>query len=95
MDLQTNICRLMQSHQVRCGLYAHRDTVVRVWEWLDVNVSRDASLSLGAFDLGHLRVTESSPATTAATAAFDAAPCDAVEPCVSSLQDGQVMVHIL
>lgn len=68
-----------------------RDAVTRVWEWLDVSVSREASLTLGGADFGHMHLSEGSSATTAVTAA---PPCDTVEPCVSSLPDGQAC-HIL
>ncbi len=63
-----------------------REAVTRVWEWLDVSVSREASASLGGADFGHMHLSEGSTATTAITAA---PPCDAVEPCVSSLPDAQ------
>ncbi len=63
--------------------------MTKVWEWLDVSVSREASLPLGMVDLGHMKLSEGSPATTAITAALDAPPCEVVEPCVSSLPDGQ------
>lgn len=71
-----------------------RDAVTRVWEWLDVSVSREASLQLGAADFGHMHLSEGSSATTAVTAALDAPPCDTVEPCVSSLPDGQARRRI-
>ena len=68
---------------------ACRDAATRVWEWLDLSVSREASLPLGAVDFGHMHLSEGSSATTAVTAALDAPPCDTAEPCVSSLPDGQ------
>ncbi|BDA45080.1 hypothetical protein COCOBI_06-5600 [Coccomyxa sp. Obi] len=70
---------------------SRRDAVTRVWEWLDVSVSREASVPLGAADFGHMHLSEGSSATTAVTAALDAPPCDTVEPCVSSLPDGQAL----
>lgn len=73
------------------SLVVYREVETRVWEWLDVSVSRDGSVTpIGAFDLGHMKLSDGSPATTALTAALDAPPCDAVEPCISSLPDAPV-----
>lgn len=81
---------LVERHQL-LSLVVYREVEIRVWEWLDVSVRRDGSVTpIGAFDLGHMKLSEGSPATTALTAALDAPPCDAVEPCVSSLPDAPV-----
>ena len=66
----------------------------RVWDWLDMSMSREASAGLAqageAVAFGQMHLSEGSPATTVITATLDVSPGDAVEPCVSSLPDGQV-----
>ena len=73
---------------------ACRDAVRRVWDWLDMSMSREASAGLAqageAVAFGQMHLSEGSPATTVITATLDVSPGDAVEPCVSSLPDGQV-----
>lgn len=59
-----------------------------------MSMSREASAGLAqageAVAFGQMHLSEGSPATTVITATLDVSPGDAVEPCVSSLPDGQV-----
>ena len=75
---------------------AHRDAETRVWEWLDVTVAGGPGAAAAATAspataevtfLAGLHLSEGSAGTTAVTAALDTPPCEAVEPCVSSLPD--------
>ena len=58
-----------------------------------MSMSREASAGLAqageAVAFGQMHLSEGSPATTVITATLDVSPGDAVEPCVSSLPDGQ------
>ena len=74
-----------------------RDAVRRVWDWLDMSLSREPSTgSAGeAVAFGQLHLCEASPATTVGTTTLDVLPGDAGEPCVSSLPDGTVRADFM
>lgn len=59
-----------------------------------MSMNREASMGLSstteAVAFGQMHLSEGSPATTVITTNLDVSPGDAVEPCVSSLPDGQV-----
>lgn len=79
------------------SIAACRDAVRRVWDWLDMSLSREPSTGSAceAVAFGQLHLCEASPATTLGTTTLDVLPGDAVEPCVSSLPDGTVRAGFL